>query len=265
MDICVRPHLMCNVKVDTCLIDTIKVPYILQKTQENYILYVDSEDTPGYSFKKNIAHSLCVEIARCHEIDLTSYLKAVPCVKKLLGIQCQDDLSQVLNKYSIREIPLQSDSTPVPGKVIPGELRALLCKGDINHIFTPEEWVGYEISEGVVFAIVLYPLLPQDTNDPLTLKYKILINNSEVGEIEVIALDIYKFKAPKFFTESDRQELTSNSTSASAKLTDSCSYILDIKESTIQRKLPLLHTLTKVENLLMAIGRNDLISGKKFK
>ena len=145
MDICVRPNLMCNVKVDSCLIDTIKVSYILQKTQENYILYVDSEDTPGYSFKKNIAHSSCVEIARCHEIDLTSYLKAVPCVKKLLGIQCQDDLSQVLNKYSIRKISLHSDKTPVPGKVIPEGLRALLCKGDINNIFTPEEWVGYKM------------------------------------------------------------------------------------------------------------------------
>ena len=264
MDICVRPHLMCNVKVDSCLIDTIKVPYILQQTQENYILYVDSEDTAGYFFKKNLAHSLCVEIARCHRMELTNYLEAVVHVSEFLGIQCQDDLSEIFEKYNIKyqhiEILLQSDKTLVLGKIIPEGFRALLYKGDINHIFTPEEWVGYEISEGViVVAIVLCPLLSQDN---YALKYKILIDDSEAGEITVTALDLYKFKAPKFITESDSQELVpSNSSSASAKLTDSFS---DIKESTIQRKPPLLHTLTKVENLLMAIGRNDLISGKNF-
>ena len=270
MDICVRPHLMCNVKVDSCLIDTIKVSYILQKTQENYILYVDLEDTPGYTLKKNLAHSLCVEIAHCHKMEPTSYLEAVVHVREFLGIQCQNDLSEIFEKYSIKdqciEISLRSDSTPVPGKEIPEGLRALLYEGDINHIFTPEEWVGYEISEGVIiFAIVLYPLLPQDNYDLLSLKYKILMDDSETGEITVTALDIYKFKAPTLITETDSQELVpSNSTSALAKLTDSYSYVLDIKESTIQRKPPLLHTLTKVENLLMAIGRNDLISGKNL-
>ena len=225
MDICVRPHLMCNVKVDSCLIDTIKVPYILQQAQQNYILYVDSEDTAGYSLKKNLAHSLCVEIARCHKVELTSYLKAVVHVSEFLGIQCKNDLSEIFEKHNIKdqhiEIQFQSDdNTPVLGKVIPEGLRALLYEGDINHIFTPEEWVGYEISEGViVFAIVLYPLLSQDMNDPLTFKYKILIDDSEAGEITVTALDLYKFKAPKFITESDSQELVpSDSSSASAEL-----------------------------------------------
>ena len=223
MDICVRPHLMCNVKVDSCLIDTIKVSYILQQTQENYILYVDSEDTAGYFFKKNLAHSLCVEIARCHRMELTNYLEAVVHVSEFLGIQCQDDLSEIFEKYNIKyqhiEILLQSDKTLVLGKIIPEGFRALLYKGDINHIFTPEEWVGYEISEGViVVAIVLCPLLSQD-NYALTLKYKILIDDSEAGEITVTALDLYKFKAPKFITESDSQELVpSNFSSTSGEL-----------------------------------------------
>ena len=194
MDICVRPHLMCNVKVDSCLIDTIKVSYILQQAQENYLLHVDSEDTAGYSLKKNLAHSLCIEIARYHRMELTSYLEAVVHVSEFLGIQCQNDLSEIFKKYNIKdqhiEIQLQSDSTPVPGKVIPEELRALLCKGDINHIFTPEEWVGYKTSEGViVFGIVLL----SDESDPLTMKYKILIDDSESGEREVTALDLRKF------------------------------------------------------------------------
>ena len=225
MDICVRPHLMCNIKVDSCLIDTIKVPYILQQAQENnYILYVDSKNTFTSFLKSNLAHSLCVEIAHSHCVKCTTYLKAVHIVKKLLGIQCQNGLSEIFKKYNIKdqhiEIQLQSDSTPVPGKVIPEGLRALLYEGDINHIFTPEEWVGYEISEGVIiFAIVLYPLLSKDMNDPLTFKYKILINDSEAGEIEVTALDLYKFKVPKFITESDSRELVpSDSSSASAEL-----------------------------------------------
>ena len=112
---------MCNVKIDSCLIETIKVPYILQKTQENdYILYVDSEDTPGYSLKKNLARSLCVEIAHCHKMELTSYLEAVVHVSEFLGIQCKNDLSEIFEKYNIKdqriEIQLQNDNTPVLGK-----------------------------------------------------------------------------------------------------------------------------------------------------
>ena len=106
-------------------------------------------------------------------------------------------------------------------KEIPDGLRALLYGGDINHIFIPEEWVGYEIREGfIIFAIVLYPLFISRHKQSFNFEIQNSHNDSEASEIEVRALDLYKFIAPKFITESDSQELvTSNSdSSASAKL-----------------------------------------------
>ena len=236
MKIAVIVNLNCNVKIHSCLVDTIAVPYLLQNGENDCILFVDSEAKPSIDLFSDFAQHLCIEIARIHQVKLTSYLKAIPLVCDILKVQSDDDLPVLLIKYNmdnanILPITFESDDTPALGKPIPEQLKVLLYEGDINHIFNPEEWVGYEIEDGVIiFARVLYQLT-QDQDNPLVFKYKILINDNEdgTGEKEVSALDLYKFMPPSFVQESSSQELVlSDTDSASANLrtlTDSLSLI----------------------------------------
>lgn len=66
-----------------------------------------------------------------------------------------------------------------------------IFKNDINHIFDPEEWLGFLNDEGkLIFTIVCY-LVPQEVFNPLQRKYVIMIDKSDERE-EVSTLDLYK-------------------------------------------------------------------------
>ena len=176
-------------------IGTMKVQFLLQK-DDNYTLYVDINGTPSYSLRWQLANTLCIEVARIHNVDLTTYLKAVMPVCECLEIQCPNDLMPILDKYNvegqdIENITIISDNTVSLGKEIPSDITFSLNR-DIYHIFHPEEWVGYEITEGYfIYAIVLHPLM-DETDNPLAKRYKIIVDESEHGVKEVSTLDLYK-------------------------------------------------------------------------
>ena len=192
-------------------IGTIKVQFSLQKENDNYLLFVDVKGTPSYTLRKELASILCIEVARIHNVDLTSYLKAAIPVCECLEIQCPSDLMQILEKYNveaqdIENIIVTNDNTVSLGKEIPNDITFFLDR-DIYHIFRPEEWVGYEIKEGYfIYAIVLHPLM-DETDNLLTKKYKIIINESEHGLREVSALDLYKLIPIIPEQQSENQEL----------------------------------------------------------
>ena len=177
-------------------IGTMKVQFLLQRDHNNYTLFVDIKGTPSYFFRRQLANTLCIEVARIHNVDLTTYLKAVMPVCECLEIQCPNDLMQILGKYNIEAQYIEninniSDNTISLGKEIPNDITLFLDR-DIYHIFHPEEWVGYEIAEDYfIYAIVLHPLMDESDN-PLTKKYKIIVDESEDGVKEVSTLDLYK-------------------------------------------------------------------------
>ena len=82
-------------------IGTMKVQFLLQKDDDNYTLFVDVESSSGYSLQRELASTLCIEVARIHNVDLTTYLEAVPPVCECLQIQCLNDLNPILEKYNI--------------------------------------------------------------------------------------------------------------------------------------------------------------------
>ena len=175
-------------------IGTMKVQFLLQKDDDNYTLFVDIKGTPNYSLRRQLANTLCIEVARIHNVDLTTYLNAVIPVCECLEIQCPSDLMPILDKYNIEtqdveNIPVISDNTVSLGKEIPNYITSCLSRV-IYHIFHPEEWIGYEITEGYfIYAIVLHPLMDEIDNHPLAKKYNVLVDDSEQ---QVSTLDLYK-------------------------------------------------------------------------
>ena len=177
-------------------IGTLKVDFLLQK-EDYHTLFVDVEaSSSSYSLQRELASVLCIEVARIHNMSLKTYLKAIKPVRECLQVQCFNDLKRILEMYkiedqSIKNVTIISDKSVALGKKIPNEVTFSLDR-DIYHIFHPEEWVGYEVSEDYfIYAIVLYPL-PDETDNPLAKKYKILVDESEHGVKEVSTLDLYK-------------------------------------------------------------------------
>ena len=191
-----RSKLWLMSKTSKYLIGTLKVDFLLQK-EDYYTLFVDVEaSSSSYSLQRELVSILCIEVARIHNVSLKTYLKAVKPVCECLQVQCLNDLKRILEMYeieaqSIKNVAVNSDNSVALGKKIPNEVTFSLDR-DIYHIFHPEEWVGYEVSEDYfIYAIVLYPL-PDETDNPLAKKYKIIVDESEHGVQEVSTLDLYK-------------------------------------------------------------------------
>ncbi|XP_019850657.1 PREDICTED: sacsin-like [Amphimedon queenslandica] len=238
-------NLRSKVIINDTSIATIEVKYLFQKNEDEdeFILYVDKKATTSYTVFKEITHTLCVEIARMHNVKLTSYIKFTDPVCDCLRAQCIEDLIPILEKLQIDAhgindiiLPIQSNAATLGGE-IPNELIDLL-ENDMNHIFHPEEWVGYENEYGnFIYVIVLYAVA-QESFNPLERRYVIAID-SEGNRKEVSTLDLYKLMkvSGHSLEENESQELVLlefDSASAQVRrLTDSYS-LLELKKQIIQ-------------------------------
>ena len=216
-------------------IGTLKVDFLLQK-EDYYTLFVDVEaSSSSYSLQRELARFLCIEVAHIHNVPLKTFLKAVKPVCECLQVQCLNDLKPIFEMYkieppTIKKIP---DNSVNLSKQIPNEVTFSLDR-DIYHIFHPEEWVGYEVSENYfIYAIVLYPL-PDETDNPLAKKYKIIVDESEQGVREVSTLDLYKLipNIPEKQSESSELVLANqgNATAQVRQVTDT-QKLLEIKRT----------------------------------
>ena len=84
-------------------IGSMKVQFLFQKDDDNYTLFVDIDSSSSYSLQRELASTLCIEVARIHNVDLTTYLKFVTPVCECLQIQCLNDLNPILEKYIIED------------------------------------------------------------------------------------------------------------------------------------------------------------------
>ena len=84
-------------------VGTMKVQFLLQKDDDHYTLFVDIKSSSGYSLQSELASTLCIEVARIHNVDLTTYLKFAIPVCECLQIQCLNDLNPILEKYNIED------------------------------------------------------------------------------------------------------------------------------------------------------------------
>ena len=195
-------------------IGTIAVKYILQKDiNSKYTLYVDSgASSSGYSVWKDVAHTFCIEVARILNKYLTTFIKLEKHVCSCIKIHDREDLEQVMEKYEIDDMGITSDGddddTVELGRPIPDMWLSAL-DNDINNIFRPQEWVGYEKREDYyIWAIVLHPINDADTEkNPLMRRYRILITEEDEEGIVVSVLDLFKLITKHSEAKTDEQAL----------------------------------------------------------
>ena len=221
-----------NLRCDLKLLATdisfgiVTVDFLLQKSEQgHFILYLDKEVSPGsYYFLEELAFILCLEIARLHDVKLTKYFPFSSTVHECLMVQSNNDLRRTLERLRIDisgvDLPSKINvvSSIAIGSNIPNDLLCLL-QVDICNLFYTQEWVGYEIRDGyLVYAIVQCPIqIDCGNQNEFERQYKIKIDDSETGTIDVSTLHLYKFVNKEQFEESKEKELGLEKAMAKAK------------------------------------------------
>ena len=121
-------------------------------------------------------------------------------LEMLLRAQTADEIHDVLDdeKLSVGSAEFSANLTPKLGKSIPQSWHHRLDQ-DIDNLFHPQEWVGYEDREDhFIFVQIIHPVVEdgansQDVGVRIRMKYKIYASEDDEEGIEVSALELYKF------------------------------------------------------------------------
>ena len=249
IEVVVIKNLMCDLKliVTDNSVGIVSVQFLFQKSDyEKLILYVDETANPGtVSFSKEMAFMLCLEIARLHGVELATYFAFLIPLQECLMAQSEHDLMHTLEKFelntsNLEAFPalLQSRNLVACGKEIPDDMANLL-QMDINHMFHPEEWVGYEITEGhVVYALVLCHITSEIIGDQngFERQYKIRLDDSNDGTRLVFGLDLYKFVNKKQLPALVSVELENKRESLIRKISHSLDIVWKITDEDVYKK-----------------------------
>ena len=187
-------------------IGTAKVPFLIQKSEEQTFTLFLSENTP-LNLPTHLATSIVSCVVQLCGIDPKALSNPEDVVAKLLTAESLDHIVGILEELDIPsdsfqlddlyvEIPASSQK-PKLGDPVPPEMHHLLDQ-DINNIFRPEELVGYEEhTDYIIFARVVYCIQKDvDENGERGEEYaQYLIytqEDDELGKI-VSVLDLFKF------------------------------------------------------------------------
>ena len=239
-------------------IGTISVDYSLQKENDKYIMYVNETSTPSPTLFEDIAQFLCIEVGRIQNINPLIFFKCRQQVSHFLAIQRKEDLQSLA--IGVEDLDFDDDDTnndfvPRIGHPIPPQLIEML-DSDINHIYRPQELIGYEIVENhFVWAMVLYPVQSLQSDDPIMKKYVIDYNQQDEEGNVVSALDIYKFVVKDSEFEGEGTELVPiDSATAALQQANDSKRLRDLKRK-ICKELLLLWKLPTEEEKKKAIQR----------
>ena len=238
-------------------IGTISVDYSLQNEHNKYTMYVNDKSTPSPSLWKEVAQSLCIEVGRMLNINpLTFFEFRQTLASNFLVVQSTEDLQSLAIEVQDHDDELNDDNVPQIGQPIPHQLITML-DSDINHIYRPQELIGYEIEENFfVWAIVLYPVKSSQSDDDAIMKKYVIAYNQQDEEGKVVsALDIYKFVVKDSEVEGEGIELVPiNTATAALQQANDSKRLKDLKRI-ICKELLLIWKLTTIEEKKKAIRR----------
>ena len=238
-------------------IGTISADYSLQSENNKYTMYVNDKSTPSPSLWKEVAQSLCIEVGRMLNINpLTFFEFRQTLASDILVVQSTEDLQSLAIAVKDHDDEFNDDNVPQIGQPIPPQLKAML-DSDINHIYRPQELIGYEVEENYfVWAIVLYPVQSsQSDDDPIMKKYVIAYNKQDEEGKAVSALDIYKFVVKDTEVEGKGTELVPiNTATAALQQAKDSKRLKDLKRI-ICKELLLIWKLTTIDEKKKAIRR----------
>ena len=244
------------------MIDSIKVGIIKAKflficdEDENYTLYISKEiSSISMTLRRGLAHEICNVLARVVNDEA---LKLNEVIYKLLDVQSEDDFKSIMEEYDedviIDDEYLISadDSMPEPGQPMTMYWKSFLDY-NVDNIFRPQEWVGYERSDdNFIWAIILHQVQQEDVNNHFLRKYAIQIDNEDEIHEEIVSISsLYKLvrrEAP--VAPNHHQEIVlhsgihQNTSQARAETKDDDVYSLKKK---ICKQLKLLWCLPDIE------------------
>ena len=209
---------------DTECIGVFKVSYSLQKTNETYTLFVDKNATSGPTLWEEMAQTLCIEISRVLECDLVKFFKCRKTLSDIIAIQTVSDIQRLVDvqELELNDDEIGDDYVPKIGHALPSSLVRMLSQ-DINHIFRPQELVGYEMeSNYYIWAMILYPENNSTSEEPTLKRYSIAWSESEEHKI-VSSVFLHKFVTQEVVEESSETALvpSEGSTAELRQLQDS--------------------------------------------
>ena len=201
-----------NLKVNVVLkensdrIGTTKVDFYLEQRggyeTPSFCLHLDSgigRMEEAY-IHRSMAQELFGALSRIIAPSNISSSEDIQCTFSLfLKAQTNDDLRKACQicDIGVDDSCHVSRLVPAIGVLIPEEWHYMLDQ-NMEHVFHPQEIVGYKTTSGqYIFAEVLYVVPPEDfqpsedTMDPLQTRYMIMKGTEE--NVVVSALDIYKF------------------------------------------------------------------------
>ena len=252
-----------NLKVDVHLelvsppykLGTAKVDFLLQQSTADYSLlhlYIDDKANPLTSFNllESLTHAIVSHVAQTAEIDLSCLNQPEKAVEKMLQVSKPEDLRLVLDSLGINTArlnlssTLNVDLTPKLGAAIPEEWHHRL-QADINNVFRPQEWVGFEERDNYfIFAQVQYQVNPElqqkesDSDDehielPI---FRILTQEDDEEGKDVSIIDLHKILRIRQVTKDDgsTELVLYDSESESVRLWDA---VKDDKLKVIMREI----------------------------
>ena len=189
------------------LIGSVRVDFYLQQEETSCCFYLDSRNSARPygvmdACQSLAEHLIAVIKSQNADISYSIQLELKDIFTNLLRVQTPQELHHELDRRRIKiesDIQFEADVTPKLGRPIPQSWHHRLDQ-DINNLFHPEEWVGYEDGEDhFVFAQVIHPVMKDDGANShdigtrIRMRYKIYTSEDDEEGKEVSALDLYKF------------------------------------------------------------------------
>ena len=205
-------------------------------------LYLDS--AINVPFNEKVIHDLSdYVLTEVHPSTGPEVIKQIRDILMLLfNAQTDSQMEAVLKAEGIN-IANQSHDVEFPmpelGKEIPVCWHYRLDQ-DIDNIFYPTEWVGYEDRENhIIFVQIGYPILPNeqadfDTIPRLLMKYMIHTRKDDLCGTPVSGLDLLKFIRGKAKFE-DPEHLESTKENVSLELTNIWSLPVQLEKKAVRR------------------------------
>ena len=190
------------------LIGSVKCDFHLQQEEASWCFYLDSKISESGPDLMGACQSLAEHLTyiiktQNTDIPYVNLLELQKLFTNLLMAQTPQQVNSVLYKRGVKferqDIQFETDITPRLGRPIPESWHHRLDQ-DIDNLFHPQEWVGYEDREDhFIFVQVIHPVVEedgansQDVEVRIQMRYKIYVSEDDEEGKEVSALDLYKF------------------------------------------------------------------------
>ena len=180
--------------------------------EDKHILYLDTnydpEDDDAHS---EIAEHLCNTVCQSLNVESVTRRTILHLIKTCLKAKSAFKVHQELSRLGISINQTMHSFVKRLGEEIP-ECWHHRLEQDIDNVYNPMEYVGYEDTEGhIIIAQIVHPIESEPGTQKLEKQYKIYVKEDDAEGINVNILSLFKFlvgrKRAKVESENDEQTL----------------------------------------------------------